>query len=401
MKKRLLGGMLLLSSFVTQGADLSFYMGEEGQVNLYLTGKIEKGDRDIFKENVVELINAGHDVDTVVLNSNGGLLQESVWMALTVKSLGLNTAVLNDDICASACVTILSAGKNVRIDPKAKVGVHQAAIDGKVNERATALLTLVQTFLKFPTHLNEELIKTPPNKIYWLTEKDKQMLRKGALPHSIIPWDTKAHYKDIATGTATKETYRIYAGVAQLGLGIDKDTYLALQYYMEGAKRGDGPSLYQMSLYYLDGVDIEQDKYLAMSYLEQSAEVHDGQALFVLGEQYSLEFSTTEYHDYWWALTRVGFHDRVRGAAWRKLAEFYEENRLGNARNPKKTLVYYRNGSAFGDPGAQIKYGRLLQSSKKEEDQFNGMMWVMTACAGGQEEACADVNRFLRDRNLK
>lgn len=394
MKKWSIGSVMLLSSLAAQGADLSAYMGVEGQIHFYLEGKIEKGDRETFKEQITNLIEQGYDVDTVLLNSNGGLLQEAIWMALTVKSLGLNTTVLDDDICASACVTILSAGKNVQIDPKAKVGVHQAAIDGTVSEKATALLALVQIFLKFPAHLNEKLISTPPDKLYWLTPRDKQSLRKGQLPHRIEPWDIKAHYRDIATGSASAETYRIYGGIAQLGLGIDRDTYLALQYYLEGAKKGDGQSLYQMSLYYLDGVDVEQDLDTGIKYLEQSSEKHDGLARFVLGERDSAGFSAVEYQRYWRELTQASYDDRIRGGAWRKLAEQSEERG-----DMKKAIAYYKNGSAFGDPGAQYQYGRLLQTRDNEEDQFNGMMWVMTACAGGEEDACEDVENFLKKVN--
>lgn len=61
----------------------------------------------------------------VELNSSGGVHSDAKVVAGLIHLTKLNTRVLGDDSCKSACILVLMGGHSRSVDPNAKIGVHQ------------------------------------------------------------------------------------------------------------------------------------------------------------------------------------------------------------------------------------------------------------------------------------
>ena len=67
------------------------------------------------------------DVNTIALNSPGGQVVGALNVAKKVNLLGLNTVILRDMSCASACSIIFFAGNGREV--QGDLGVHQMSSD--------------------------------------------------------------------------------------------------------------------------------------------------------------------------------------------------------------------------------------------------------------------------------
>lgn len=61
----------------------------------------------------------------VELNSSGGLHQDAKVVAGLIYLARLNTRVLADDSCSSACVLMFMSGRTRSLDPNGAIGIHQ------------------------------------------------------------------------------------------------------------------------------------------------------------------------------------------------------------------------------------------------------------------------------------
>ena len=93
------------------------------------TDEIEYG----HEEQLLSLLKNNSEIDTLVLNSFGGLVAPAHDMADLVIDAGLNTHV--EFVCASACVTIFLAGKTRTLALGGKIGFHKGWWDaGSIEE---------------------------------------------------------------------------------------------------------------------------------------------------------------------------------------------------------------------------------------------------------------------------
>lgn len=67
----------------------------------------------------------GNDVRRLILDSQGGGVEAAMWLATIVEMAGMDTEVDDDGTCVSACVYVLSAGRNRTVGKWAVVAVHQ------------------------------------------------------------------------------------------------------------------------------------------------------------------------------------------------------------------------------------------------------------------------------------
>ena len=91
---------------------------------------IPKPDRTILPEDhilLATLLMEHPAVDTIVLSGDGGLNWPAEEMARKIEAFGLNTIAKN--VCASACATILLAGRERSMQAGARVGFHRASND--------------------------------------------------------------------------------------------------------------------------------------------------------------------------------------------------------------------------------------------------------------------------------
>ncbi|MGY3439651.1 MULTISPECIES: hypothetical protein [unclassified Marinovum] len=87
-----------------------------------LEGTIAEGDAARI---ISQLQGAETPPDTLILQSPGGAVQESLALGRHLRAEGINTRMLAGEFCYSACPYLLAAGATRDIPPDASVGVHQ------------------------------------------------------------------------------------------------------------------------------------------------------------------------------------------------------------------------------------------------------------------------------------
>ena len=125
---------------------------------------------DIEKDDSFELRRAlrNHEIDTVILASDGGSVREGLIMAGVIHDKSLKTYVPENLGCHSACAYMFFGGKIRRVD--GTLGVHQTGFYGSEADSSSAKISDIQISTQYTVSevigfLNE--FKTPP----WVYEK--------------------------------------------------------------------------------------------------------------------------------------------------------------------------------------------------------------------------------------
>jgi hypothetical protein len=105
------------------GAVASMQVSPDGH-ELAVRGTLSEGAAERFEK----LLAASPNVRNVVLNSRGGRMFEAERMAAAIRKRGLDTRV--DDMCMSACTSVLLAGRERTASQTAQIGFHQPAFPG-------------------------------------------------------------------------------------------------------------------------------------------------------------------------------------------------------------------------------------------------------------------------------
>ncbi len=84
------------------------------RTKLLVEGPIVAGDAELL-EGMIGLQSAlGNHIDTIALNSPGGLVREGMAMADVIQAQHLDVVVPEDARCASACFMLFAAGEHMR-----------------------------------------------------------------------------------------------------------------------------------------------------------------------------------------------------------------------------------------------------------------------------------------------
>lgn len=153
------------------------YVGSDrsGMNYIRISGELKTGDDIIFK-------NLANNVSplTVLLDSNGGVLNVGLSIGNLVRSKGYHTRIENQKECASACGLIWLAGEERSLGKEAKVGFHAAfrRAKGRLIESGSAN-ALVGAYLA-RLRLSDKAIyfatNTSPAHIRWMTNADAKVL---------------------------------------------------------------------------------------------------------------------------------------------------------------------------------------------------------------------------------
>jgi hypothetical protein len=152
------------------------------------TGEIDKGAARQFRDFVRKSgINAG---STVVFDSPGGVVLESLALGRAIRDAGLFTAIGRYDAakgefttgaqCLSACAYAFLGGVQRDVATKARYGVHQFAADPDLPQSvsasdAQALMGLISVYITRMTGRPELLAlaaTTPPTDAHWLSPRE-------------------------------------------------------------------------------------------------------------------------------------------------------------------------------------------------------------------------------------
>lgn len=173
-------GAFLLSIFLTAhsfAADISFrvFASPFGDkiAHLELSGPIEKGDYQDYLETYEFALKKNDFVNSISLNSNGGLVSEALLIGKHVRKNRMNTSVNKDNECHSSCALIFLSG--LGRSSNGNVGVHRSYFErgtdlsfdeleetlGKSYERISSYLR----DMRVPERIIEDFITTSSTEI--------------------------------------------------------------------------------------------------------------------------------------------------------------------------------------------------------------------------------------------
>ena len=132
------------------------------------------------EEELLQILRKHKEIDTLILKSEGGIIEVADKMADLVIDAELNTLV--EENCESACVTIFLAGKNRIMELGAKIGFHASwwsAENMKSYYQNHKEVQNWETPFEFASWLYEDTQKE-------IFEQFEYLLERGVQPHFAI-----------------------------------------------------------------------------------------------------------------------------------------------------------------------------------------------------------------------
>ncbi len=162
-------------SLLRQPLDISLNANNE----LVLSGAIDPGSSTRFAD---EIEKVSEYVETVVLNSPGGSVQDALEISKLIRKNEWHTTVRAGALCASSCPIIFAGGIKRSAEEKAAIGVHQIfsagddrrSLDQAISGTQSSTATIVR-------HLEEmgidpaiwtHALETPPASLYYLRDEE-------------------------------------------------------------------------------------------------------------------------------------------------------------------------------------------------------------------------------------
>lgn len=127
-----------------------------------------------LEEQLRAALQAHPDATVLVLDSPGGLVNDSMKAAALVRAKGLVARV--DGMCASACTAIWAAAPRRQMTATSRLGLHQLRSEVELPQAIThaAMIKLTRRYdavlrqAGFPAAVIDKAGRTPPSAIYWL-----------------------------------------------------------------------------------------------------------------------------------------------------------------------------------------------------------------------------------------
>ena len=147
---------------------------DDGTEAILIMGDIVEGDEERFRELSIRFPHA-----IVGLESDGGQLIPALEIGRLIRLRGYETAVLGEDICASACALIWMGGVRKTLGRNAGLGFHASYLDreGRLVESgaANALVGRYLTQLNYSEDTVLFATLAPPEEIWWLNEHTREL----------------------------------------------------------------------------------------------------------------------------------------------------------------------------------------------------------------------------------
>lgn len=170
---------LFLSSSLSNAAEITHHSTDNGNEYIVIQGEISEGDA----KNFYTLLRQNRHVETVVLNSNGGLVSEGMILSAIVREEKLDTIILNNNVCFSICAPIFFSGAKKYIQKDAMLGVHPAhdAASTQKSPEANALIAWYFGSLGYDIGLVELWISADTKSLNYITAEINQKLNLGII----------------------------------------------------------------------------------------------------------------------------------------------------------------------------------------------------------------------------
>ena len=179
---------LLYGSTASQSASIKLenLNGLSSSVVAHIRGEIKRGDDKRFKKLV-----KGKHVERVELSSNGGRIGPAIKIGAYIRSLPekVITVVRANRKCLSACMLIFAAGKEMRAERSAILGVHQVFEEktGKATVEANAWVARYLIELGMPPVVITTFASAKPKQMTRITSGNATKLGFGAIVFGPIP----------------------------------------------------------------------------------------------------------------------------------------------------------------------------------------------------------------------
>lgn len=138
---------------------------------IFLTGELELGDEEIFRDRVVDVGRA-----IVVLHSPGGNLFAGLEIGRTLRLKGFSTWIPDGHECASACALAWLAGRVRYLSPNARLGFHAAYENSETGPRErghpNAQIGAYLNWLDLTSRAIYCVTIAPPDSMKWLSIED-------------------------------------------------------------------------------------------------------------------------------------------------------------------------------------------------------------------------------------
>jgi hypothetical protein len=161
-------------------ARLQLVPGRGGHAIVQLSGRIEPGDSDAFTKLLQKAYTANQVIDSVQLNSTGGIIGEGARIAAVIRTARLSTHVVEGALCASACFLVFAAGYERFAATGALIGVHKASEKGgRETSQSLAASQAMANFameLGVPSAITAKMMATPSTRIDWLDPRDLKLM---------------------------------------------------------------------------------------------------------------------------------------------------------------------------------------------------------------------------------
>ena len=185
------------------GADIIYMRGNPDKLNektnsiranpdnwlprIIIDGEIRPGDDILFQSALNKAKQDNVNWKTyrkVLLNSNGGDVATSMKIGRAIRNSQLITAVHENNLCASACILILSGGVWRYIRETAKLGLHRPYFTNQMQAGTSEYKNFQDAYnqiiemhrryfleMRIDTRLLQEMIQIPSNDIKWISEQ--------------------------------------------------------------------------------------------------------------------------------------------------------------------------------------------------------------------------------------
>jgi hypothetical protein len=141
---------------------------------LTINGEIFPGDT----KRLINFLQGNPDLEntnTVYLNSNGGAIGESQFLAQLFRDMKMKTVVPTNGYCVSACFELWASGTTRIAGQNARIGVHRVHIGGRETEQTRSDTIAYATrvgHLGVPRAILASMMMQPSAGMYYLTDED-------------------------------------------------------------------------------------------------------------------------------------------------------------------------------------------------------------------------------------
>jgi hypothetical protein len=187
--------LLLLASTCVAGADITFRRGTTERLEGYsgvvpetwlprivIAGPILAGDDRRFAEVLERAQKQTKELDTVLLDSQGGDVGAAMSIGRMVRGAKLYTGVHESRVCASACILILAGGVRRYARETARLGLHRPYFSDPSRATAKGYETFQQAYesvieahrvyfseMKISNGLLDRMLQIPSSEIQWIS----------------------------------------------------------------------------------------------------------------------------------------------------------------------------------------------------------------------------------------